>query len=53
MLKKLKNEIRVIKWANGKLVLKDMGIILSCSAVFMAVIGAIEWLGKVALNFMV
>lgn len=53
MFKKIKNEIKAIKWANRKLVLIDMKVILSCSIVFMAIIGVIEWLGKMALSLMV
>ena len=53
MFKKIKNEIKAIKWANRKLVLTDMKVILSCSVVFMAIIGAIEWVGKMALSLMV
>lgn len=53
MFKKIKNEIKAIKWANRKLILTDMKVILSCSVVFMAVIGVIEWLGKMALSLMV
>ena len=53
MFKKIKNEIKAIKWANRKLILTDMKVILSCSIVFMAIIGAIEWIGKMMLSLIV
>ena len=53
MLKKLKNEVKMIKWANRKLVFTDMKVILSCSILFMCVIAGIEWLGKLIFNLMV
>ena len=50
MFKKIKNEIKAIKWANRKLVFTDMKVILCSSAVLMLLIGAIEWVSKLLLS---